>query len=591
MAGGKETPRQKMIGMMYLVLTALLAMNISKDVLNAFIQINRGLVKNSANSQDASIKTLSLLANWSDKEKAYTFDSTAQDMAAKADALVKYIVELKAHVLACSAKGSPDGAGFEEYIVDGHLIDIGDKEKVSKPDENQNTTGMLIGDEPATPKSGPWSAVELREKLTAFANDCINLSIPIKDLKDPNPNATDITKKRILKYIKFQEEAANQPGGRASTTKALIENTFSFPDINDAEGKPEKWETALFYHTPLAAVIAHLSKLESDVLNAKNAMLNYLAASINASDLKFSDVTVAVVPKQSYILKGDSFVAEIYLAAYNKSSKTKVYMGGEVSEGAKPEVFDYSGKEAIMSGTDGKCKFKINESALGSHSHKGVIVYQDADGADKAIPFIIPPFTVGEAALVVSPTAMMVFYERVDNPVEISVPGVDPSQLNVSMSGGSIRPNGGGNYTVVPTNGAKDATINVSATINGKQVSMPAKNFRVKKLPDPVPSFNGKTHTASSIKKSEAVVARNVFAKMENFVFEGIPCNITSYEMTIASGGKIGQTYKASGPSLTQDMITALSKVKTGDKIFIESIRANVSGEARDLPPITLKVQ
>ena len=43
MAGGKETPRQKMIGMMYLVLTALLAMNISKDVLNAFIQINKGL--------------------------------------------------------------------------------------------------------------------------------------------------------------------------------------------------------------------------------------------------------------------------------------------------------------------------------------------------------------------------------------------------------------------------------------------------------------------------------------------------------------------------------------------------------------------
>jgi len=585
MAGGKETPRQKMIGMMYLVLTALLAMNISKDVLNAFIQINRGLVKNSANSQDASLKTLSLLANWSDKEKAQTFDSTAQDMAAKADALVKYIVDLKAHVLACSAKGNPDGSGFEEFIVDGHLIDIGDKEKVSKPDENQNTTGMLIGDEPASPKSGPWSAVELREKLSAFANDCVNLSIPIKDLKDPNPQ------KRILKYIKLQEEAANDPLGRAATTKGLIENTFSFPDINDADGNPEKWETALFYHTPLAAVIAHLSKLESDVLNAKNAMLNFLAASINASDLKFSDVTVAVVPKQSYILKGDSFVAEIYLAAYNKSSKTRVFMGGEVSEGAKPEVFDYAGKEAIMSGMDGKCKFKINESALGSHSHKGVIVYQDADGADKAIPFIIPPFTVGEAALVVSPTAMMVFYERVENPVEISVPGVDASQLRVTMNGGSIYAKGGGNWAVMPTNGATSATINVSATINGKDVSMPAKQFRIKKLPDPVPSFNGKTNTASTIKKSEVVAARNVFAKMENFVFEGIPCNITYYEVTVASGGKFGQTYTTTTPALTSDMVTALSKVKTGDKIFIERIKANVSGESRDLPGMSLKVQ
>lgn len=568
MAGGKETPRQKMIGMMYLVLTALLAMNISKDVLNAFIQINRGLVKNSANSEERADATLGLLDNWSDKEKARPFQDKAHEMVEKADALVKHIVELKARVLAASAKGSPDGSGFEEYIVDGHLIDIGDKEKVSKPDENQNTTGMLIGDEPASPKGGAWSAVELREKLTAFSDECQNLAVT--DLKGNVHTLAD----------------------RAPEAKALIANTFSFADIpSGEEGKSEKWETALFYHTPLAAVIAHLSKIESDVILVKNTVLNFLASSINASDLKFSDVTVAVVPKQSYILKGDSFVAEIYLAAYNKASKTKVYMGGEVGEGAKPEVFDYAGKEAIMSGSDGKCKFKINESALGSHSHKGVIVYQDADGSDKAIPFIIPPFTVGEAALVVSPTAMMVFYERVENPVEISVPGVDPSQLRVSMSGGSITPKGGGNFVVMPTNGATSATINVSATINGKEVSMPGKNFRIKKLPDPVPSFNGKTHTASTIKKSEAAVARNVFAKMENFVFEGIPCNITNYEMTIASGGKIGQTYKTSSPSLTPDMVAALSKVKTGDKIFIESIKATVSGEARDLPPITLKVQ
>lgn len=569
MAGGKETPRQKMIGMMYLVLTALLAMNISKDVLNAFIQINRGLVKNSANSEERADATLGLLDNWSDKEKARPFQDKAHEMVEKADALVKHIVELKARVLAASAKGSPDGSGFEEYIVDGHLIDIGDKEKVSKPDENQNTTGMLIGDEPASPKGGAWSAVELREKLTAFSDECQNLAVT--DLKGNVHTLAD----------------------RAPEAKALIANTFSFADIpSGEEGKSEKWETALFYHTPLAAVIAHLSKIESDVILVKNTVLNFLASSINASDLKFSDVTVAVVPKQSYILKGDSFVAEIYLAAYNKASKTKVYMGGEVGEGAKPEVFDYSGKEAIMSGSDGKCKFKINESALGSHSHKGVIVYQDADGSDKAIPFIIPPFTVGEAALVVSPTAMMVFYERVENPVEISVPGVDPSQLSVSMSGGSISPKGGGNYVVMPTNGSKDATINVSATINGKQVSMPGKQFKIKKLPDPTPSFQGKNHMTTTISRGDATAASAVFASMgADFVFQGIPVSINGFTMTVASAGKITPEMRATGGSLTSEMKTALSKVKTGDKIYVERIEASVAGERRPLPSISLKVQ
>jgi gliding motility-associated protein GldM len=570
MAGGKETPRQKMIGMMYLVLTALLAMNISKDVLNAFIQINRGLVRNSANSEERADATLGLLDNWSDKEKARPFQDKAHEIVEKADALVKHIIEMKAHVLACSAKGNADGAGFEEYIVDGHLVDIGDKEKVSKPDENQNTTGMLIGDEPASPKNGPWSAVELREKLTAFSEECQNLSVT--DLKGNMHTLAE----------------------GAPEAKALIANTFAFADIpNSEKGEPdEKWETALFYHSPLAAVIAHLSKIESDVILVKNTMLNFLASSINASDLKFSDVTVAVVPKQSYILKGDSFVAEIYLAAYNKASKTKVYMGGEVGDGAKPEVFDYSGKEAIMSGTDGKCKFKINESALGSHSHKGVIVYQDADGSDKAIPFIIPPFTVGEAALVVSPTAMMVFYERVENPVEISVPGVDASQLSVSMSGGSISPKGGGNYMVMPTNGSRDATINVTAVINGKQVSMPAKQFKIKKLPDPTPSFQGKNHMTTTISRGDATAASAVFASMgADFVFQGIPVSINGFTMTVASAGKITPEMRATGGSLSSEMKTALSKVKTGDKIYVERIEASVAGERRPLPSISLKVQ
>jgi gliding motility-associated protein GldM len=163
MAGGKETPRQKMIGMMYLVLTALLAMNISKDVLNAFVQINRGLVKNSANSEERADATLGLLDSWSDKEKAAPFQTKAHEIVEKADAIVKHIIEMKARVVACSEKGSADGSGYEEFMPNGQFIDLLElkdgKPVVSKLDENQNTTGMLIGDEPASPKNGPWSAV------------------------------------------------------------------------------------------------------------------------------------------------------------------------------------------------------------------------------------------------------------------------------------------------------------------------------------------------------------------------------------------------------------------------------------------------
>jgi hypothetical protein len=199
---------------------------------------------------------------------------------------------------------------------------------------------------------------------------------------------------------------------------------------------------------------------------------------------------------------------------------------------------------------------------------------------------------VGEAALVVSPTAMMVFYERVENPVEISVPGVDASQLSVSMSGGSISPKGGGNYVVMPTNGSKDAAINVTATINGKQVSMPAKQFKIKKLPDPTPSFQGKNHMTTTISRGDATAASAVFASMgADFVFQGIPVSINGFTMTVASSGKITPEMRATGGALTSEMKTALSKVKTGDKIYVERIEASVAGERRPLPSISLKVQ
>jgi gliding motility-associated protein GldM len=576
MAGGKETPRQKMIGMMYLVLTALLAMNISKDVLNAFIQINRGLVKNSANSEARADATLGLLDNWSDKEKARPFQDKAHEMVDKADALVKYIVEMKARVIACSVDGSSDGADFDNYIYKegedkGKSWDIGDKTKVTKPDENQNTTGMLIGDEPANPKSGPWSANELREKLTAFREECKNLSVT--DLKGNNHVLAE----------------------RSPEAQKLIENTFSFADLPSLEEgeKDQKWETALFYHSPLAAVIAHLSKIESDVILVKNTVLNYLASQINASDLKFSDVTVAVVPKQSYILKGDSFVAEIYLAAYNKASKTKVYMGGEVGDGAKPELFDYAGREAIVSGSDGKCKFKINESALGSHSHKGVIVYQDAEGQDKAIPFIIPAFTVGEIGLVVSAAKMNVFYRGLANPVEVSVPGVDPSQLQVSASGGSLSSRGGGNYDFTPPadGGPGDAQINVTATINGKSVNMGSKPFKVKPLPRPIAKFAGVTSESSTVSQGCRSSSFIEAFMPEDFVFTGIQVNIVSFEMEISGPGK-EKSERCSGSSLSAGLRGALAKVTSGDQIIIKNILYTTNGTgAKPLGSMALTVK
>jgi gliding motility-associated protein GldM len=567
MAGGKETPRQKMIGMMYLVLTALLAMNISKDVLNAFFQINTSLGRTNSGLEEKAKSTISALENSKEGEKAVPFTAKAREVAAKADEMMTHIETLKARVIACSVKGDKDGAAYAEYMIDGKALDIGTPEgrlKVTKPDDNQSNTTLLIGGQPNNPREGEWSARELKTKLMDFASF-------LKGVNVTNTNGT---------VVPISDEVI-----------ASIESVFQFPDGLDPDGKPELWETNNFYHTPLVAVLATMSKIQTDVMNAKTAVLSDLASKINATDLKFTDVTVAAVPLTSYVLKGDEFKAEVYLAAYNKNSTTKIYPGGEYDGPMPTSVTEGSGASGggIASGPDGKCIFTVNTGGLplGTHGFKGQISYMK-DGQEKFLNYYIPPITVGAPALVVSPTNMNVFYRGLDNPVEISVPGVDPGALAVSMDGGSITKGADGTWVVRP-NESKEASINVTANINGKQTPMPSKKFRIKRIPDPVPSFSGKKPYDSTIPQGDAVVASGVRAEMEGFDFP-VTAEIKSFVVTLVTGGQLKE-YACTGKLISADASAAIKKMKKGEKIFIEQIFCKMpDGTDRKLAPITLKL-
>jgi len=571
MAGGKETPRQKMIGMMYLVLTALLAMNISKDVLQAFLQINGGLGRTATVLQEKAGRTLASFDSAPEQDKAAPFKAKAVEVNQLADQMVDYIELLKARVIACSMKGDPTGESYEEFLnadkktcID--LLSPEGKLKVNKLDENQNNTTLLIGSEPQAPITTPWSANELRTKLSEFRD-------VLKSLEVTNVSG---------KVIKPSDEIIT-----------ALDSAFVFNDSYDDHLElMVKWETANFYHTPLAAVIASLSKIKTDVLNAKTSVLSFLAASINATDMKFSDITVAAVPLSSYVLKGDEFVAEVYLAAYNKNSSVKIYPGGEYDGPRPTETTAGAGAsgEGIVSGPDGKCIFKVNTGGLplGEHGFKGQIAY-DANGETKFLNYFIPPITVGEPGLVVSPTQMNLFYRGLPNPVEISVPGVDPRQLSVSMTGGTISgPGADGTYNVSPGDG-KEAIINVTANINGKQTSMPPKKFRIKQIPNPTPMFQGKKPSDSSISAAEVAAAQGVRADMENFEFP-VTSTVTKFVVSATVNGN-PKDIAVTGNILNSEASAMIKKLKKGEKFFIEQIDCKMpDGRTVRLPPIALKI-
>lgn len=567
MAGGKETPRQKMIGMMYLVLTALLALNISKDILNAFVQINRGLGKTNIELEKKADATIDLLRNSKETEKAAPFLAKSEEVEKKSNELLLYLEQLKAHTMAASAKANKTGEGWEEYMNGDVAIDVGDTEKVKKPDENQNNTALLVGGHPQTPRTDPWSANELKTKMEQFRD--------------------------YLKSITVKPAEANAPDYKLpAEIVAAIESTFSFGDENDADGNPEKWETNKFYHTPLVAVIATMSKIQTDIQNAKADVLTALTSGINKADIKFSNVTVAVVPKQSYVLRGDSFVAEIYLAAYNKTTTSTVYIGSEFSEMPKDTTrFDPgSARATLTTGADGKARFKLNTGSvgLGDHGYRGMIEYMKPSGEKEQIPFNIPPFTVAEPALVVSPSKMNVFYRGLDNPVEVSVPGVDGAKVKASCAGHDFKKNPDGTYTIKPGAG-QEAIVSVTATVNGKETKIGEKKFRVKKIPDPVPVFAGKSPMDNVIKKGDATAALGMQARMDNFDFE-VTATIKSFNLVISKDGQVIEKAQT-GNKLSDDMKTLIGKMKPGERVYFEKIIAKMpDGTDRPLANISLRI-
>jgi hypothetical protein len=177
-----------------------------------------------------------------------------------------------------------------------------------------------------------------------------------------------------------------------------------------------------------------------------------------------------------------------------------------------------------------------------------------------------------------------------ENPVEISVPGVPQDQVEATCAGCQSFTKGDKGQWIVKPGSEKEAKISVSATINGEKKPIGVKDFRVKPIPDPIPSFNGKKPTDGTITQGELSVATGIRADMSNFDFN-VTVRAKSFVITIgtASGGV--KEYNNPSNTLTEGNKDVLKKVKKGEKIFIEKIMVDMpDGTTRQLANINLKV-
>ena len=543
MSGGKQTPRQKMIGMMYLVLTALLALNISKEIINAFITIDDGLKLTNANFDKKNEMTYMAFAKAYDLDKVKAKVPYENAMKAK-----KLSADLCTYITGVRGKMVGLSAGFDASSKVGDTLRL---TLLEKPDDYDNPTNFMIGSDPAD--------------VTGEA----------KKLKET-----------LIKYYANLEKLL--PEKSQKNFAARIKPSIPTKEVYSAEHeKMISWEWYNFYHAPIVAAIAQMDRIINDVKNAEGDAVNELFASVNASDFKFDKLTAKVVAPTSYVFTGDHYTADVFVAAYNSTQNPVIYLGE--FDSIKPyKLLSGAIDSTSVKVVSGLGKYDVQASGTGLQKWAGLIRVKKPDGAFESYPFK-GEYMVAAPSAAIFLEKMNVFYIGVDNPITISAAGVAPSNLSPSLTGGTMRANGKAGSYIVNVTAGTEATLNIGAKLNGSNKSMGSFKFRIKRVPDPV-AYVGSLKADGSMTKSELMGQAGVFAKMENFDFD-LKFSVVSFVLSISINGVFVEK-KSMGPGITPEMKTMMGGAKPGNRVFFEQVTVKgPDGTLRKIPGVNIKVK
>lgn len=300
---GRMSPRQKMINLMYIVLTAMLALNVSSDVLNGFSQVEDGLLRS---NRTITARNRSLLAeleafNSKNPQKGKRWLDIAMQVTQSTDSLYDYIDQLKKEI--AQAADGPQG----------------DPQSIENKDNLDAASQVMLS---TTGGKGRL----LRMKIDSYRG-------------------------LILQYVTEQAKRANLE--EALSTK-----------VPHAKGQPatgKNWEETMFENMPSIAAITLLTKLQNDVRYSEGEILSQLLQNVDMGDLRVNLVNAFVVPQSRIVMRGTKYAADIVLAAVDTTQRPVVYVNGqrlannkghyEVGTG-KAGTYDYSGWIEVM-GRDG----------------------------------------------------------------------------------------------------------------------------------------------------------------------------------------------------------------------------------------------
>ena len=552
-----------MIGMMYLVYTALLAMNVSADILDAFSIVNDGQEKTNAsiemkiNDQYAAFEG----QYGKEPEKTQIYWDKAIEIREKTDEMINYIEkEVKLPLLM-----AVEGINSEQEVI------------------NRKEKPLLRNIEKANPKNRRvFYEVELKNIGKKDDYD-IPTTIMIEEGK-----ATEL-KNKIAEYREFIVNTVESAGISGYNNKVGLLTDY---DQNgepmlyyNADKEVVDWEHKNFSHIVFVAEMAILNKIVGEVQTTEYDAVGDMMDRIGATDYKINKLQARVIAKSDYITQGQDYEAEVFLVAADtmRNFDAKYTLG----------TSNFTGKGDVKTARShgGIVKLKIPGKNVGEQRFAGVIEMTNPETGDTEYHSFNASYIVAQPSATVAPTKMMVMYQELQNPISVSAPGVASDNLIVNVEGGTLtKDQGAGNYFVEVDKGAKTVKVNVSVKHDNKQVvQLATQEFRVKPVPNPVVNVGGYI-VGGKVDKEELLVAGRVAATMKDFDFEGYNYTVDSYTVSTYKGNFIDK--KNNGPRFNAEVMELINSARSGQRITFQDIMVkSPKGELRNMGSIAVVIK
>lgn len=538
MASGKLTPRQKMINLMYLVLTALLALNVSAEVLQAFQNLADSL-----------------------QNTAEQFQRNNQDLADAIKAAVKKEMEqgsrknepLIAEVDRVRAKADSVTGVLRTYIEELYKEEVAGKDpetgRLKRLDERENNYRFWMGkNDNANGGRGEGKAYEMHRLLDSFVTWANNFYAYHSGGKLPN-------------------------AGKGFDK--LVIDPRDNPYIKEKESKEKTWEYFTFHMTPAVANLAVLYKYINDVYVIETELLDLLKSKLGQVTFKIDSLVLMDAPRSEIVVAGMKFETRVFVAATSSEAKP-------IFSGTGSMKLEGGGYSAVFS-------IPASASVIPAGQRKGKQTYTvtarvpKADGTFQEFR-LQKSFEVVKPEIVVTSAAVQLLYAECGNDLNIDVPALgelyDPrvtaDNAQVLQSKQSKK-----KFRIVPRAGAKTCRLTVSTNTAGQIVEIGSLDYKV--VPPPRPAlrvlvnnepYNGVSPVPRTATVRVQVVPDNDFAKS---LPEDARYFIEKPEIKVVKGlagastiGTLPNSKTAANTSIAVDLTDYARNLQPGNVIYIQ---------------------